>query len=296
MTAGVASGTQPVARRGSDPRAVDPGMGWDPTPLDRDAGGILARIARAYEHQFLLYLRTWRGSIFNSFLSPILFLLAMGIGLGSYVDRGGGLGGVSYLVFLAPGLLAATVMQTGTFEATFSIMAGFVWTKRYFAMYATPLGPLDILLGQLAWTTTRMTLVGAIFALVMVPFGAVASPLIVLGVLAATLTGLAFATPIAAYSATQKTMNSFNYIFRFGITPLFLFSGTFFPVEQLPSFLQPIAWVTPLYHGVALTRAAALGTVFNDIPAALLHLGVLLLFAIGGLLACLVTFQRRLAK
>jgi lipooligosaccharide transport system permease protein len=271
-------------------------MGWDPAPLDRDPGGSLARIGRAYEHQFLLYLRTWRGSVFNSFLSPILFLLAMGIGLGSYVDRSGGLGGVSYLTFLAPGLLAATVMQTATFEATFPVMAGFVWIKRYFAMYATPIGPLEILLGQLAWTATRITLVGLIFALVMIPFGAVASPLIVLGVLAATLTGLAFATPIAAYSATQKTMNSFNYLFRFGITPLFLFSGTFFPVEQLPAFLQPIAWVTPLYHGVTLTRAAALGTIFNDIPTTLLHLGVLLLFALGGLVACIITFRRALAK
>jgi lipooligosaccharide transport system permease protein len=91
-------------------------------------------------------------------------------------------------------------------------------------------------------------------------------------------------------------MQSFNYIFRFGITPLFLFSGTFFPVEQLPAPLQPIAWFTPLYHGVALTRAAALGTIFNDVPGALLHLGVLSVFAVGGLVACLVTFRRRLAK
>jgi lipooligosaccharide transport system permease protein len=291
----VTAGVTPAGRGGAL-RDVDPGMGWDPAPLDRDPGGVLARIARAYEHQFLLYLRTWRGSVFNSFLSPILFLLAMGIGLGSYVDRSGGLGGVSYLTFLAPGLLAATVMQTATFEATFPVMAGFIWIKRYFAMYATPIGPLEILFGQLAWTATRITFVGLIFALVMIPFGAVASPLIVLGVLAATLTGLAFATPIAAYSATQKTMNSFNYIFRFGITPLFLFSGTFFPVEQLPAFLQPIAWVTPLYHGVALTRAAALGTIFNDIPTTLVHLGVLLLFALGGLVACIITFRRALAK
>src|SRR5260221_10418638 len=89
MTAGVA----PTSRRGGAPREVDPEMGWDPAPLDRDPGGVLARIGRAYEHQFLLYRRTWRGSVFNSFLSPILFLLAMGIGLGSYVDRSGGVGG-----------------------------------------------------------------------------------------------------------------------------------------------------------------------------------------------------------
>jgi len=259
--------------------------------------GFLARVSRSYEHQFLLYKRTWRGSLFNSFLSPVLFLLAMGVGLGSYVDSGsGGTLGVSYLAFLAPGLLAATVMQTASFEATFPVMGGFVWTKRFHAMHATPLGPYDIALGQISWTATRLTLVGAIFALVMVPFGAVHSPLILLAVPAATLTGLAFATPIAAYAATQKTMTTFNYIFRFGITPLFLFSGTFFPVEQLPSFLQPVAWVTPLYHGVALCRSLALGTIAADPGAGLVHVGVLLVFIAGGLVACLYQFQQRLSK
>ncbi len=258
---------------------------------------MVARIGRVYEHQFLLYRRTWRGSLFNSFLSPTLFLLAMGVGLGSYVDKGGGgTLGVPYLAFLAPGLLAATVMQTASFEATFPIIAGFVWTKRYHAMHATPLQPREIALGQLGWTATRITLVGAIFVLVMIPFGAVHSPLVVLAIPAATLTGLAFAGPIAAYAATQKTMTRFNYIFRFGITPLFLFSGTFFPIDRLPGFLQPIAWLTPLYHGVALSRSLALGTIGSDPVAGLIHLGVLVAFIVGGLIACLVQFERRLLK
>jgi lipooligosaccharide transport system permease protein len=261
--------------------------------------GFLARVSRAYEHQFLLYRRTWRGSLFNSFLSPALFLLAMGVGLGTYVNQGGGaaaLGGVPYLVFLAPGLLASTVMQTASFEATFPIMGGFVWQRRYHAMHSTPIGPAEIALGQLAWIATRITLVGSIYVLVMVAFGAVRSPLILFAIPVATLTGLAFATPIAAYAATQKVMTSFNYIFRFAITPLFLFSGAFFPVESLPSFIQPIAWVTPLYHGVALSRAIALGTIGADPGLALIHLGVLLAFATAGLVACLVAFRRRLEK
>jgi lipooligosaccharide transport system permease protein len=267
-------------------------------PPETPGGSFLARVERAYEHQFLLYRRTWRGGLFNSFLSPVLFLLAMGVGLGSYVDNGGGTTalGVSYLTFLAPGLLAATVMQTASFEATFPIMGGFVWQRRYHAMHATPLGPPEIALGQLAWIATRITLVGAIFVVVMVPFGAVHSPLILLAIPAATFTGLAFATPIAAYAATQKTMTTFNYIFRFGITPLFLFSGTFFPVEQLPTFLQPVAYLTPLYHGVALCRSLALGTITADPGAGLVHLAVLLVFTAGGLVACLVQFQRRLSK
>jgi lipooligosaccharide transport system permease protein len=258
---------------------------------------FLARVERAYEHQFLLYRRTWRGGVFNSFLSPVLFLLAMGVGLGSYVDKGGTSAlGVTYLTFLAPGLLAATVMQTASFEATFPIMGGFVWQRRYHAMHATPLGPPEIALGQLAWIATRITLVGAIFVLVMVPFGAIHSPFIVLAVPAATLTGMAFATPIAAYAATQKTMTTFNYIFRFGITPLFLFSGTFFPVSQLPTFLQPVAYLTPLYHGVALCRSLALGTITGDLGGGLIHLGVLVAFVVFGLVLCLLAFQRRLSK
>lgn len=259
---------------------------------------MLARIGRAYEHQALLYLATWRGSVFNSFFSPTMFLLAMGLGLGSYVDRSGGAatGGVPYLAFLAPGLLAATVMQTAASESTFPVIAGFVWTKRYHAMHASPIGPREIALAQLAWSATRITGVGAVFVLVTLLFGAVRSPLVVLAIPVATLTGLAFATPIAAFAATRRTMNAFSYLFRFGIMPLFLFSGTFFPVEQLPAVIQPIAWLTPLYHGVALCRSLALGTVGGDPLAAVLHLAVLAAYTVAGLAAALVTFNRRLAQ
>lgn len=262
-----------------------------------EAGSTLARVGRVYEHLFLLYRRIWRGSVFNSFVSPLLFLLAMGIGLGGYVDRGGGsaTGGVPYIVFLGPGLLAATVMQTASAEGSFPIMSGFVWTKRFHAMYATPVGPREIAIAHLLFSATRVTLVGAIFLLVMIPFGAVRSPLAILAIPAGTLTGLAFTAPITAYAATQRTMQSFTYLFRFGITPLFLFSGTFFPIERLPAFLQPVALLTPSYHGVALARSLALGTASADVSGTLVHLAVLLAFIGAGTVACLITFERRLA-
>ena len=176
----------------------------------------------------------------------------MGVGLGTYVNDSAALGGVSYLAFLAPGLLAATAMQTASFESTFPIMGGLVWNRVYHAMYATPLRPNDIALGNLAWIAFRVLLVSTVFVLVTALFGAAASPLIVLAIPVAVLTGLAFAGPIAAFSATQRNVEKFNAVFRFGITPLFLFSGTFFPIESLPTFLQAVAWFTPLYHGVAL--------------------------------------------
>src|SRR4051812_40930629 len=286
--------------------ATDPIGSWE-------GGGsagrsLLDRFARAYEHQFLLYRRTWRGSVFSSFLSPVMFLLAMGVGLGTYVNRtgaagaGGGLSalgglpaGITYLAFLAPGLMAATAMQTASFESMFPVMGGFVWQRRYHAMFATPIEPAEIALSQLAWSATRLVIVTTIFFGVMVIFGAVTSPLAVLAIPAAVLTGLAFGAPITAYAATRKVMTSFNYIFRFGITPLFLFSGTFFPVEALPPAIQPLAWLTPLYHGVALCRSLALGTVGAAPGLALIHLAVLLGFIGVGVAACLITFRRRLA-
>jgi lipooligosaccharide transport system permease protein len=237
-------------------------------------------IGRVFEHRLVLYLKTFRASIFSSFLTPILFLTAMGLGLGAYVDANQSLGGVSYLAFLAPGLLVATCMQTAAFEATFPIMAGLVWSRVYHAMYATPIRGSDIALGNLAWMGFRLLLVAAIFTVVIVLFGAATSPLVVLAIPVAVLTGLAFAAPIAAFAATQRTPEKFAAIFRFGITPLFLFSGTFYPVESLPAIVQPLAWLTPLYHGIVLARGLSLGTigVSPTIPLAFVHLAILLGF------------------
>ena len=115
------------------------------------------------------YRRTFRASIFTSFLSPVLFLTAMGLGLGDVRRRGSAaLGGVPYLAFLAPGLLAAKAMQTAAFEATFPIMGGLIWNKIFHAMYATPISPRDIALGNLAWIALRLTLIATVFTLVIV--------------------------------------------------------------------------------------------------------------------------------
>jgi lipooligosaccharide transport system permease protein len=255
-------------------------------------------IGRVFEHRALSYRRTWRSSIFTSFLSPVFFLAAMGLGLGGLVDASpsDALGGVPYVVFLAPGLLAATVMQTAAFESTFPLLGGLVWNRIFHAMHATPIEPRDIALGHLAWIAVRMTMISTIFVAVIVAFGAARSWEVVLGVPAAVLTGMAFAGPISAFSATQKTMDKFNALFRFGVTPLFLFSGTFFPVEQLPIFVQPIAWVTPLYHGVAVTRALSLGTAFDEPLVLAVHLCVLVAFVVGGAWLTVRAVERRMIR
>jgi lipooligosaccharide transport system permease protein len=279
------------------------------TAIGRSAGSVpsgaapgeiswLSGIARVFEYRLMDYRRTYRSSIFNSFVGPALFLAAMGVGLGTYVDASAtaALNGVSYLAFLAPGLLAATAMQTASFEATFPIMGGLVWNRVYHAMYATPIRPMDIALGNLAWIGFRVLLVSSVFVFVTALFGAVVSPLIVLSIPVAVLTGMAFAGPIAAFSATQRTVEKFNAVFRFGITPLFLFSGTFFPVESLPTFLQAVAWLTPLYHGVALSRGLALGTAAEQPLLMLAHAVILFAFAAVGAWAAIRTFERKLVR
>ena len=242
-------------------------------------------IGRVFEHRYLQYRRTFRASIFSSFLTPVLFLAAMGLGLGTYVDSGDGtssIGGVPYLAFLAPGLLVATCMQSAAFEAAFPMMSGLRWSRIFHAMVAAPISGPDVAFGNLAWIGARMLLIATVFTVVMVAFGAAMSPLVVFAIPVAALTGIAFAAPIMAFCATQKTPEKFNAVFRFGITPLFLFSGTFYPVESLPPLIQPLAWITPLWHGVVLARGLSLGVIGEEPVLAIVHLLILIGFVVVG--------------
>jgi len=273
-------------------------VGTAPPPVASTSS--ITGVGRVFEHRFLSYKRTFRASIFSSFLTPLLFLTAMGVGLGGYVDAStqGALGGVPYLAFLAPGLLVATAMQAGSFESTFPIMGGLVWNRTFHAMYATPLTSRDIALGNLLWIAARLTLISTVFTAIIILFGAALSPLVVLAIPVAVLTGLAFGAPIAAFSATQRTPDRFAAIFRFVITPLFIFSGTFFPVEGLPPFLQPLAWLTPLYHGVVLARGLSLGTFGTNptVELALVHLAILIGFVAVGTFAAIRTVDAKLVR
>lgn len=216
---------------------------------------------RSYEYWLYQYRRTYKGSLVSTVLFPVLFLASMGVGLGTLVDEsGGGVDGHSYLVFLAPGLLAATAMQTAVGESTYPVMGAIKWFKTYHAMLATPLGVLDVLVGHVLFIATRILLSSAVFLAVMTLFGASDSPLALFTLVGALLTGLAFALPVIAFAAVTETDGAFAFLLRFVITPLFLFGGVFYPVEQLPVVLEQVAFVTPLWHGVALSRGLALGT------------------------------------
>lgn len=253
-------------------------------------------VARVVEHHLLVYRRTWRGTLFSTFFSPVLFLAAIGIGLGTFIDDANpaGIEGVGYLAFLAPGLLVAQAMQTAAFESTYPVMAGIRWLKTYVAMIISPLDSRHVATGQLVWAVLRVTFGAAIFALVMALFGAIEPARAVLLLPVAALTGVAFAAPIQAFAAAQKNDSAFASLFRFVITPMFIFSGTFFPVTQLPEVLQVVAYLTPLWHAVALARAIALDML--DPLLAVINVTYLCAFGVVGLLASYRTFGQKLAE
>ena len=216
---------------------------------------VMPRWLRATAYFAYSYKRTWRGSLTVSFLYPVLYLTAMGVGLGSLVDHHvHSVGGVSYLDFLAPGLLAATAMQVGGNESTYPVMDGIVWGKTYYAMLATPLTYKDVLRGHVAWIAFRLLTVVSIYLAILAAFGVIHSDLAILAIPAGHSRRDGLRHPDRRLRRSPTDGNAFSVIYRFGLIPLFLFSGTFFPISQLPGWLQPVAYATPLYHGVALCR------------------------------------------
>lgn len=248
---------------------------------------------RMYERSARVYRGVWRGSVFSSFVNPLLYLVAMGIVLGTLInERAGGVAGVSYLEFLAPGLLAATAMQTGAGDSAWPVLAGIKWQKYYVAALASPLTTRDLVIGHLAWVATRVALVSVIFVAISVALGAMTLAGGLLAVIPAVLTGLAFAGFITWFAATQEDGIGLTNLFRFGIMPLFLFSGTFFELSKLPEWMQPIAYATPLWHGVELTRALAIGV--DPTFSRATHAGVLVAFIVVGTALAVRQFEKRL--
>jgi lipooligosaccharide transport system permease protein len=249
---------------------------------------------RAFRCWLTAYRRIWRSSVWSSVFGPLFYLSAMGLGLGTLVNSRGtaSLGGVSYLAFVAPAILASGAMNTAMGEASYPVFGSIKWNKIYYAAQASPLRPADIYRGHLMFMAMRLIMNTALVVVFMWAFGAVRSAWVVLAWPVAVLTGLAFAAPIAAWAITVKTETSFTYIFRFALMPLMLFSGTFFPLSQLPGWLRGIAYATPLWHGVALCRALSLGRA--DLLGALGHVAYLAVLAAIGIWAGARTYQRRL--
>ena len=251
----------------------------------------MASALRAYEYWMYSYRRVWRGTFMSSLLNPVLYLTALGVGLGKLVNRGATPLGVPYLEFVAPGMLAATAMQIAAIEGSFPIRAAITWTRSYHGMLATPLRVPDLIVGHLLYVATRVAAAAVVYLAVITAFGAVHSWAALLTPLVAVAIGLAFAAPVSALSAWAEE-EVFNPLFRFVITPMFLFSGTFFPVTRLPHGLRELAYATPLWHGVAAVRSLTLGTA--SAGPLLFHIAYLLAFAVAGFYLSYLAHRKKL--
>ncbi|MDQ1744925.1 MAG: lipooligosaccharide transport system permease protein [Pseudonocardiales bacterium] len=264
-------------------------------------------VASLFGYSLITARRYFKVSAMAQLGAPVLYLLSLGIGLGSIVNaRSGGQSlGTSYLSFLAPALIAATALQVAVGESTYPILfGGFKFQRIYFAMSATPLTAQQIAGGVLAWIATRAAFSATLYLAVVACFGGVRSVGALLCVPIATLGAMALAAPIAVYSATVETeRGGFAAIFRFLVMPMFLFSGTFYPVSSLPGWGQALAWLSPLWHATELARWASLGSLqlrsgIGQVGTAALlgHLAFLTALTVAGVLLTGWRFRVRLSK
>ncbi|HMM82729.1 MAG TPA: ABC transporter permease [Terrimesophilobacter sp.] len=195
--------------------------------------------------------------------TPLIYLYALGVGLATLVDANLGSGGgsqVSYLIFVAPALLCSAAMTTATEEFSYPIMLGFKWNPTFFAMNAAPMRGGQIINGVTFAVIVRLVAQSIVYYLFMLLFGAIPGPYGWLIIVVGVLTGMALGTMLMAYAVRlEEDKGQFNYIMRFGVIPLTLFSGTFFPLSVLPVWLHWIGWISPLWHGTELSRVLSYG-------------------------------------
>ncbi len=244
----------------------------------------LSLVWRQFDYWMTVYRRTWRGSVVNSFVAPLLYLTAMGVLLGRFVDAAGTqlAGAGSYLHFVAPGILAAHAMQIALGEVLWPVMGMIKWNKTYHGMISTPLRVADVVGAHFGFVLFRVATSGAVFMAALGLFGVYRSWWgVPLAFVTQLMIGMAFATPFFGVAARARSDGLFAIVFRVVMMPLFLFSGAFFPITNFAEPLQWAARVTPLWQGVELTRMFVLDTV--NWPMAALHTSYLLaLIALGG--------------
>jgi lipooligosaccharide transport system permease protein len=259
-------------------------------PRSRLAGAV-----RMTDYWATVYARTWKGSVITSFVTPLLYVVAMGVLLGGFIkgDPAKLEGATSYLAFVAPGMLAAQAMTTVFGEVTYPVMGMIKWQRTFYGMIASPLEIADVVLAHLGFVLFRVGTVCAVFTLVMAPFGVFESWWgVLLSFPVQLLIGLAFAAPIYAITVSMRDESGFSLIVRLGMIPMFLFSGAFFPITNLGTVMEWVARLTPLWHGVDLTRMLVLGTV--DWSTALIHVVYLAVFAVVGYLIAVHQLKKRL--
>lgn len=229
---------------------------------------------------------------------PVAYLFAMGVGLATLVDTNSAaaFGGVSYLAFIAPALLISAAVMTAANEFTFPVMDGFKWRRVYYGPHASPLTPEQIAAGQIIAVTARFLLQSAIYFGVVALSGASPGGWGWVSILVATLAGLSFGLPLMAYAATVKEdKGQFAMVMRFIVMPLFLFSGTFFPLDTLPLAVRWIGWISPIWHGTQLGRVFSYGYQESALLTAV-HVVFLVALAVVGWVLTRRQFAKRMAS
>jgi len=254
------------------------------------------RSLRLIERNLLVYRHGWL-VILSGFFEPLFYLFGIGFGLGGLVGSVQGPNGqaLPYGVFVAPALLATAAMNGAVYESTFNLFFKLKWAKTYDAILSTPMGVGDVALGEVTWALIRGLLYATGFMVVLLALGLARTPLALLAVPAATLIGFAAAAIGMSATTFMRKWQDFDLI-TVVTMPLFLFSGTFFPIESLPGFLQPIAWLSPLWHGVDLARGLVLGTVIQHPAVMLAHVVILSAIVVIATWATVRNVERRLVQ
>ncbi|HEY8524610.1 MAG TPA: ABC transporter permease [Acidimicrobiales bacterium] len=289
------NGTNATTVVGTAAHGADDATAPDPEGRGQPARRPLSArfpLLRQAEREARVWAQLWTGTVITGIVNPLLFLGAMGLGLGSLVDARGQVEGFDYLVFVTPGIMAAAAVQSAAGASLWPVMGGMKWTKSFHAAVVTPLTPGDVYGGYLLWQGVRLAMDATVFVVVAALLGAVPSSWGVLAVPAAVAGGLALAAPLIAFSARQDSDVPFSVIMRILVLPLYLFSGTFFPLDQLPAGLRPVAWVTPLWHAVELCRGATTGRL--DLLPGLGHAAVLVAYIAVGSALGVRSFRSRL--
>lgn len=266
-------------------------MEWGRKPRTRGTWYVTEHMVRA--------MRAYGWTIVVGALGqPILYLLGLAVGLAALIQAPIVDGGreVSYLVFVAPALLATAAIAVGTEEFSYPVMAGFKWRRYFYGFSASPLAPAQIAGGVVAGGASRMLVAVAAYYLFIWMFGAVPEPATGwLSIPIGLLGGLAFGVPFMAYAATiQEDKGQFALVQRFVFMPMFLFSGTFYPLGNLPEWLQWIGWVSPLWHASELGRIVTYGRP-TDLVLVVVHVAYLLVLAVGAFVLSRRLFERRLS-
>lgn len=255
---------------------------------------ISRRFVRIWQRNWIVYQKTWKISFLPPLLEPIFYLLAFGIGLGSLVGRFSYRGSeVSYVAFIAPALLAVNMMYNAFFENTYGSFVRMYYQKTFDAIVTTPVFLEEVVTGEIVWGATRSVIAAAIMLAVISVFGLVKYPEGFLIIPLSFLGGLAFGSIAIFFTAIVPTIELFNLPMFLFITPMFLFSGTFFPVKNLPLWAQWVAAVFPLTHLVELARAFSLGHMAIDL---LWDLAYLIVFSMVFFPLAIVKMRKRLIK